>query len=112
MACWTMETRLTPEQRRRELAEALAKVERELRLKRVRVKIGPQGAIAFDGWSEADRRGLTDVCTVRKLRAKGSAAFRTALAEAERSAGRKANLATVGAGIHSHDGGKSWQAGH
>lgn len=73
---------------------------------RVRVKVGPQGAVAFEGWTERD--GITDACAYRRLMSAGSALARAKIAQAEQLAGRSINRQVVGQGVHSHDGGLSW----
>lgn len=57
---------------------------------------------------QLDRSKVTDLCAFRALRILGSAPLRTALARAEALAGRKADMAVIGRGVHSHDGGKTW----
>lgn len=89
-----------------ESVEALAKA---LATGRARAVVGPQGAVAFEGWS--NRNGITDACAYRRIMATGGALARLAIQKAEQKAGRSVNRATVAAGIHSHDGGKTW-GGH
>ena len=98
--------------RNEEIKRALAKLEAELNLGRVGVKIAPNGAVAFTGWKPDDRGDVSDVCAVRTLTAEGSWAFRQALAKAEMQQGRKMNPHVVASGVHSHDGGKTWGPGH
>lgn len=97
----------TPAERRSEIEAALAELEAALAAGRTRVKVGPQGAVAFDGWDGDNRRGVTDVCAYRTLSSKGSHALRMAVAKAEKLAGRKVDARAVAAGIHSHDM-KTW----
>lgn len=75
---------------------------------RAKVAIGPNGAIAFTGWPDAERDGVADGCIYRRLTAKGSFALRTAIQRAEVASGRKLNPQAIAAGSHSHDGGKTW----
>lgn len=90
--------------------EALAKLAQALKDKTARVVIGSNGAVAFAGaW---ERNGISDVCAYRALTAANSAELRAAVMRAEVTAGRKVNPQAVGAGIHSHDGGKTWHPGH
>lgn len=102
---------LTQPQREAQV-DALKRLEAALAAGGASVQVGPQGAVAFRGWTEADRSGLSDVCAYRRLLAGNSAALRRAVARAEVVAGRKVDARAVGAGIHSHDGGGSWNAGH
>lgn len=76
----------------------------------VSVVIGAQGAIAFRGWRDQDRGGLSDLCAYRKLAARNSPELRRAIARAEAVAGRKLDQQTVAAGVHSHDGGRTFGA--
>lgn len=93
-------------QREREISEALARLERYLQTGTVRVQISPQGAVAFQGWS--DPEGVTDVCAYRTLALKNSWALKQAVARAETMSGKKVNPQAVAAGAHSHDGGRTW----
>ena len=78
----------------------------------VRVKVGRNGAVAFDGWQEQDRAGLYDLCAYRRLSAEHSPELRQAVMRAEALAGVKVSARTVAAGVHSHDGGQTWNGGH
>ncbi|MHC4715055.1 MAG: hypothetical protein ACYTAN_17575 [Planctomycetota bacterium] len=102
----------TEEERREEVDEALAELARSIEGGKVRVIIGPTGAVAFAGWTEADRKRLSDVCAFRRLTAEGSWPLQRAVAAAEMQSGRKVNLAAIGSGVHSHDGGRTWSPGH
>jgi hypothetical protein len=102
----------TQAQRDAEIKEAIAKLEAELNLGRVGVKISATGAIAFTNWSKDDRGGVSDVCAYRTLTAQNSFALRQAVQRAEAMAGRKVNPQQVAAGTHSHDGGNTWHKGH
>lgn len=103
----------TQAQRDAEIKEVLAKLEAELNLGRVGIRINPAtGAIAFTGWQDKDRGGVSDVCAYRTLTAQNSFALRQAVQRAEAMAGRKVNPQQVAAGTHSHDGGNTWHKGH
>jgi hypothetical protein len=112
MACWTLN--LTQETKARQ-ETTLEKLEKALQGGTATVKIAPSGAIAFDtkraGISLTDD-GLMDVCVYRRLLSKNSAGLRKAVMRAEALAGRKVSETAIGAGIHSHDGGKTWGKGH
>lgn len=109
MACDTMRRPgETVDQRKARAQASTARLEAALTAGTVKLKIGPQGAIAFEGWDAASRDGLTDACGFRRLTAKVSWALRQAVAKAEALAGRKVDQAAVNAGLHSHDGGKTW----
>lgn len=111
MPCDTVRN-VEPVVRKKQIEVALERLEKALAMGKVTVKVGANGAIVFNGWGKDDRNFVTDVCAFRKLTAKGSWELRRAVAKAEAIAGRKVNVAAVGAGIHSHDGGKTWNSGH
>lgn len=98
--------------RQRTVKESLDRLRRELASGRVRVRIAPSGAVAFDGWKPDDRSGVTDVCAYRTLAAQNSPELRQAVARAEYQQGRKVDERAVAAGTHSHDGGVTWHKGH
>jgi hypothetical protein len=78
---------------------------------RVKVKVGPQGGITFTGISTADRDGMVDGCIYRMLTRPGyqmKAKTRVALRQAEIMAGRGVDRKVIAQGLHSHDGGQSW----
>jgi len=109
MACETVrKPGQTLQDRMREVQRALARLESALTQGRVRVKIAPNGAVTFAGWSTTDRDDVSDVCAYRSLAATGSSALRMAVTRAEASSGRRVNAQAVAAGYHSHDGGSSW----
>ena len=106
------DTRLKPEQtiqqRAEEIRRAVARLSDALVSGRVKVIVGTQGAIAFEGWSIADRDGITDACAYRRLMVTGSALAKSAIARAEQLAGRSVDRSVIAHGEHSHDGGQSW----
>ena len=83
-----------------------------LKARRVRVTVGAQGAIAFDGWPAEDRNAVTDACAYRRIMATGSALAKAEIARAEQIAGRSIDRKVIASGVHSHDGGHSWHLGH
>ncbi len=95
-------------QKRAEQKDALARLAAALAAGTVQAVVGRAGGIAFKGWTEADRRGLSDVCAYRALMAQSSPELRRAIARAEAMAGWKLDERTIAAGMHSHDGGHSW----
>ena len=102
----------TLEERNREIAAALRVLEAKLQAGTVRVSIGANGAMAFQGWGAQDRNEVSDVCAYRALSAGNSWALRQAVQRAEAMSGRKLNPLSLSAGVHSHDGGKTWHPGH
>jgi hypothetical protein len=110
------DTRLKPkqtiQQRADEVRKAVAKLAAGLVSGSIKAKVGPQGAIAFDGFNEAERDGVTDACAYRRLMVSGSPLARAKIAQAEALAGRSVDKTALAHGHHSHDGGKSWHHGH
>lgn len=101
----------TIQQRAAEVRATVEAASRGLATGKVKAKVGPQGAIAFDGLSNAERNRATDACIYRRVMASGSALAKMAIAKAEQLAGVSVNRQTVASGVHSHDGGKTWH-GH
>jgi hypothetical protein len=97
-------------ERKKQVTETVADLARELAAGRVKVKVGPQGAVAFDGWQ--NRNGITDACALRRIMATGSTQAKLAIMKAEQLSGRSINKQAVAAGHHSHDGGATWHKGH
>lgn len=110
------DTRLKPKQtisqRADEVRRAAAKASAAIASGAVKVKIGPQGAIAFDGITNEDRDGVTDACMYRRIMVSGSALAKAKIAAAELLSGRSVNRQAVAQGHHSHDGGTTWHHGH
>lgn len=111
MPCdYTVPAGKTPAQRKSDVKDALARLERALMLGEARAVVGPRGSVTFAGkW---DRDGVSDACAYRRLTAAGSSALRMAIARAEALAGRQVDKAAVASGEHSHDGGHTWHPGH
>jgi hypothetical protein len=102
------DTRLKPkqtiQQRAAEVRSAVARLSVALTQGRVTAKVGPQGAIAFVGWADAERDGVSDACAYRRLLVEGSALAKTAIARAEELAGRTVDKQALAQGWHTHDG--------
>ncbi len=110
MPCDTRRKRnQTIQQRAEEVRRAVKGLDQALTMGAVKAVIGPQGAIAFQGWTNG-RDDVTDVCAYRRIMATGSSLAKAAIAKAEMLSGRKVNMAAVGAGVHSHDGGRTWHS--
>ncbi len=109
MSC---DTRTLPNQtltqRKEEVLQAVTRLNGLLARGLVKPKIGPQGAIVFEGWADADRGRVSDACAYRRLMAIGGALAKATIAKAELLAGRSVNKQAVAVGAHSHDGGISW----
>lgn len=109
------DTRRRPNQtlteRKIEIREAVEKLSKAIAAGRVNPVVGPQGAIAFQGWDAARAESrMTDACALRQLMATGSALALQAIQKAEMLAGRKVDKQVIGVGAHSHDGGRTWHS--
>lgn len=106
------DTRLKPkqtiQQRAEEIRRAVAGLSVALASGQIKPRVGPQGAIAFEGWDATERDGVTDACAYRQLMVSGSALAKAAIARAEQLAGRSVDRRVVAHGAHSHDGGHTW----
>ena len=100
----------TNQQRAAEVRQQVSRLDRLLMLRKVRVVVGPQGAVTFQNWEGADRVGITDACAYRRLMVSGSVPARVEIARAEQVAGRAVDKRVVAAGVHSHDGGQTWHS--
>jgi hypothetical protein len=114
MAC---ETRLRPRQtlaeRKAEVKKVIYDVNSLIAAGKVKPVIDKRtGAIAFQGFDENLRDGVTDACVYRQLMISGSSLTKAKIAQAEQIAGRSVNRQAVGQGVHSHDGGHTWHNGH
>ena len=113
MPCDTQIPReMTPEQRAAQIDKAVRALEQELMTGGVQVILGPDGAIAFGGWADQNRKGVSDVCAYNKLVQQGSSALQMAIQQAEALSGVSFNQQAVATGRHSHDGGHTWHNGH
>ena len=90
--------------RAEEIRRVVATLASGLATGRYKVKIGPQGGVAFDGLTAAERDGVTDACAYRRLLATGSPLALAAIARAEQIAGRTIDKRMVAQGVHTHDG--------
>jgi len=112
MVCDSLQPKETPEQRRKRIDAALKSLVAGLLTNKVKVKLGPKGEVAFDGWATTDRGKLTDACTYRMMSVRFSDVLARAVAAAELQSGRKLSPLAVNSGVHSHDGGKTWHPSH
>ncbi len=99
-------------QRKEEIKKVMTRLEQLIASRQVKAKVGPQGAITFEGWKVEDRERITDACAYRRIVATGSSLARAEIARAEQMAGRMVNQQTVAQGVHSHDNGATWHKGH
>jgi hypothetical protein len=93
----------TLQQRKAEVRSAIAKLNLQIAAGRIKPVVGPQGAIAFQGWSDEDRAGVSDACAFRMILVAGSVLTKTAIARAEVLAGRPVDRNALAQGWHSHD---------
>lgn len=106
------DTQLLPQQtmsqRMAEIRDYTTKIDTLIAQGRVKIKVGPQGAVVFVDLQTADRGRMTDGCIYRRLIATGSVKTKLAIQRAEQIAGVQINKQIVAQGIHSHNGGASW----
>src|SRR5215831_14818132 len=99
----------TLSERKKEVLETIEAIAKLIISNRVKPVIDKAtGAIAFQNIPASVRAGITDACVYRRIMATGSALAKQQIAKAEMLAGRTVNRASLAAGIHSHDGGRSW----
>ena len=109
MPCDTkLKPKQTIQQRIEEIRKMVMQLSSLLTSGRVKAKVGPQGAIAFEGLTADQRDGVTDACAYRRLMVSGSALAKAKIAQAEQLAGRVVDRKVVAHGHHSHDGGVTW----
>ena len=90
MPCDTrLKANQTIKQRAEEVRKAVERITTGLVNGRIKAKVGPQGAIAFSGLTDADRDGVTDACAYRRIMVSGSALAKEAIMRAELMAGRR-----------------------
>lgn len=116
MPCDTVrKPKQTIQQRADEVRRAVASLDALLKKRRAQVRVGPQGAVAFVGWPEQERDGVTDACAYRRIMATGSSLAKAEIARAEAMAGRSVDRKVVAQGVHAHGDGKgglTWYDGH
>lgn len=105
----TLKPRQTLQERVAEVRKLIEALDKGIGRGRIKVKVGPQGAVAFSV-PDGERDGVTDACIYRRIMVSGSALAKAAIARAEQLAGRSVDRKVVAAGTHSHDGGQSWHA--
>lgn len=102
----------TMTERKVEVREALAKLSAALASGRARAVVSRAGGVAFRDSVDLIEARVTDACAYRMIMATGSALAKAAIARAEQLAGRGVDRQAVANGLHSHDGGATWHAGH
>jgi hypothetical protein len=109
---WRRSKNQTLTERKIEVKKVLTRLDQLLAARQVSARVGPQGAIAFEGWSTEDRAGVRDACAYRQIMQTGSTLARLEIARAEQMAGRSVDRQIIGQGVHSHDNGNTWHGGH
>jgi len=103
-------------ERKEEVKKALTQLEKLIAAGKVSVRVGTEGigkgAVAFKGWADNERSGISDGCAYRLLMATGSQLTKMKLAQAQQLSGVSVNRQVIGQGVHSHDGGATWHKGH
>jgi hypothetical protein len=89
-------------ERKAEVRQAVSSLSAGLASGRIKPVISKQGAIAFTGWENGDRNGVTDVCAFRSLMLFGSSMAKVAIARAEQMAGRTVDRQVLAQGHHGH----------
>ena len=113
MPCEGMRNRgQTLKQRIAEVSKIVERVNQMVAAGRVKVRVGLQGAVVFDGLTNEERDGVTDACIYRRMMVSGSALARMKIAQAEQLSGRMVDRRVIAQGVHSHDGGTTWHNGH
>lgn len=114
MACETMRApQQTFAERIAEVRSVLGLVDRKLLRRQVKPVVDKKtGAITFTGLTDEERRSVSDACIYRRIIATGSSLAKAEIARAELLAGRGVDKKVLAAGVHSHDGGATWDRGH
>jgi hypothetical protein len=111
MVCETFRfNKQSVEQRRKQVADTVKEVEKGLANGKIKVVVGAQGAIAFQGLEDSQRNRVADACIYRRILSTGSAMARMKLAAAG-----NVNKAAIAQGVHAHEGpgGQlTWHEGH
>lgn len=85
---------------------ALERLQQAIGAGAVTVTVGRAGSVALNGWRDADREGVSDLCAYRALA--NTPEMRRALLKAEAASGNRMDPRAIGSGLHSHDGGNTW----
>jgi hypothetical protein len=100
-------------QRKEEIRDTVARLARALVTGQVKAIVSAQGAVAFQGWTDADRNRVTDSCAYRQIMATGTAQAKLKIQAAEQLAGRTVSRQAIGnggQGLHAHNG--VWHGHH
>lgn len=86
--------------------DAIDRLQKALGSGTVRIVVGRDGAVAFAGWRDDERNGVSDLCAYRSIANTPEA--RRALLRAEALSGNRMDPRAIASGLHSHDGGSTW----
>jgi hypothetical protein len=96
--------KMTIPQRKKQIEEAIDRLNAAIEKGQVTLVVDKAtGAVGFKGATNRNDN-VSDACAYRKLKLKGSMAFKQALQKAEMQAGRKADEKAIDAGVHMHNG--------
>lgn len=104
MPCMTQPT-LT-EQQKASQVDALKRLQAAIGAGTVQIVVGRNGGIAFKGWAQEARSGVSDLCAYRVLA--NAPEVRRAVFRAEAMSGNKLDPRAIASGLHSHDNGATW----
>lgn len=104
MPCIT-QPNLTPIQKAKQRS-AIERLAQAITAGTISIIVGRAGGIAFKGWSEADREGVSDLCAYRLIA--NEPGVRRALLRAEAMSGNRMDPRAIASGMHSHDDGATW----
>lgn len=103
-------------ERKEEVKKAISTLDKLIASGKVNVRVGTEGigkgAVAFKGWADVERSGISDACALRLLQMSCSTMTKLKLQQAQQMAGTSFNKQTLAHGVHSHDGGATWHKGH
>lgn len=107
------DTKLKPNQtisqRKLEITAVVDRIQKGLVAGSIKLALSKEGAVAFNGISDADKNNVTDACVYRRIMATGSALAKAKISAAQALLGKP--VVTTG-GTHSHDGGATWHGSH
>ena len=107
---WRAAPAQTLSARKTQITEIMARVTVLLAKRQIKPVVDRKtGAITFDGIPSVLRQGVSDACIYRRLLAGKNPVAAAEIRRAEAAAGRPVSSKAVAEGIHSHDGGQSWQ---
>ena len=105
MPCFTNPNLTAPQKQKQR--DALAKLQKAIGAGSVSIVVAKgTGAFALKGWLDADREGVSDLCAYRALM--NTPELRRAVMRAQALANTPLDQRAMAAGVHSHDGGKTW----